>query len=259
MNSVLEEQKQRAQVGHLYAQIHIVGAGNIVAACLLVFIYWNQLNHAVLTGWLAAVLSVAAHRFYIAKAYRCRDRYSADSDKWYKIYANGALLKGCLWGAIGVYCARHVGAEQLPYMLMILGALVASTTITKSALFDIYTRFATPALVAPGLYLVAQFPTDQFMIGVLVLCWFVLMYSAARRFNQFVATSLGFEFENVALLTELEASRTRIVTLERNVQMQEKIITELQLSRDTQPVNCASGDGSRAKSENKSALKLARK
>ncbi len=259
MKSSLEQQKRCTQTEHLYAQVNNVGVGNTIAACLLVVIYWNQLDHAVMIGWLAAVLCVVAQRFYVAAAYRRRDRYTSTSDKWYKKYASGALITGCLWGAMGVYLAHHVRAEQLPYMLMILGALVACTSITKSALFAIYARFATPALLAPGLYLIFQFSSDKFMIGALVLCWFALMYSAAWRFNKFVAKSLGFEFENIALLTELEASRARIVTLEKNAKLQDKIMSDLEASFDMRRVHRASASGARVTVQKNAALQLANK
>lgn len=258
INSSLEQQKQRRKTEYLYAQIYNVGAGNIIAASLLVIIYWNQLNNAVLVGWLAAVLCVTAHRFYVAAAFRRRDRYASASHKWYKIYANGALVKGCLWGAISVYLAHQASAQQLPYLLMILGGLVACTSITNSSLFTVYVRFATPALVAPGLYLITQFSSDKFMIGALVLCWFALMYSAAWRFNKFVAKSLGFEFENIALLTELEANRTHIARLEKKARWQEKIINDLQESLDVPPLRCAPGSGARGTAQEKSGLKLAK-
>lgn len=260
MNKSIEQQKHIKKTEYLYAQVNNMGAGNIIASCLLVVIYWNQLNNAVLLGWLAAVLAVIAHRFYAAAAYRRRDRYASGDSKWYKIYANSVLVNGCLWGVIAVYIANQASPEQLPYVLMILGALVACASISKSSLFEIYTRFATPALLAPGIYLLAQFSSEKSMIGALVLCWFALMFSTARRFNRYVARSLCFEFENVALLNELETRQSRVQKLEKALCLQEKIITNLERSISQEPQAGEAAPGTRlATDKEKSAIRLIRR
>lgn len=245
MNNSLEQQTLKKKTEYLYAQANNVIAGNTIAAGLLVIIYWSQLHTGVLISWLAAMFAIQAHRSVIASAYRRRDRYCNGSENWYKVYANSALLNGCLWGAIGVYIAHQSQPEQLPYVLMIIGALVACMSITKSALFAIYARFSTPALVAPGIFLVTQYSSDKFMIGVLVLCWFALMYSAAWRFHTFVAKSLSFEFENIELLTELEASRAYVARLKKNADVQARKIETLEQSNDAQPLRFAKKNGTR--------------
>ncbi len=259
MNNLLEQKTHNKKTEYLYAQANNVIAGNTIAACLLVIIYWSQLYTGVLVGWFAAVLCVQAYRLFIASAYCRRDRYSSGSENWYRVYAKSALLNGCLWGAIGVYIAHQSRTEQLPYMLMIIGALVACSSITKSALFAIYARFSTPALVAPGIYLMTQYSSDKFMIGVLVLCWFALMYSAAWRFRKFVSKSLRFEFENIELLAELEASRTCVVRLKKNADLQTRRIETLEQSNGAQPLRCATENGTRlTTAKEKNALRLAR-
>ncbi|MGI9287184.1 MAG: hypothetical protein ACR2P1_17510, partial [Pseudomonadales bacterium] len=204
MTNSMEQQKHAKKTEYLYAQVPNFGSGNVIAACLLVVIYWTQLNHGVLVGWLLAVLAVISHRFYAAHAFRRRDRY-ANIDVWYKVYASSVLANGCLWGAVGIFIAHQSSAQQLPYLLMIIGALVACASIANNALFSTYKLFAIPAMVPLGCYLIIQFSSEKSMMGLLVLCWFALMYSTASRFNKFVSTSLGFEFENVALLRQLEA------------------------------------------------------
>lgn len=225
----IEHQKHARKTEYLYAQVPNIGMGNAIAACLLVAIYWTPLDHGVLIGWLLAVLAVIAHRFYAARAFRRRDRY-ANIGVWYKLYANSVFVSGCLWGAVGIFIAHQSSSQQLPYLLMILGALVACASISNNAFFSMYKRFATPALIPLGIYLLSQFSSDKSMMGLLVLCWFALMYSTASRFNKFVSTSLGFEFENIALLRQLEADKARIRELKKNNMLQEKSINNLQHS-----------------------------
>ncbi|MGI9292965.1 MAG: hypothetical protein ACR2PS_03200 [Pseudomonadales bacterium] len=225
----IEHQKHAKKTEYLYAQVPNIGMGNIIAGCLLVAIYWTELNHSVLIGWLMAVFALTAHRFYAARAFRSRDRY-ANIGVWYKLYANSVIVSGCLWGAVGIFIAHQSSAQQLPYFLMILGALVACASISNNAFFSMYKRFAIPAMIPLGIYLITQFSSDKSMMGLLVLCWFALMYSTASRFNQFVSTSLGFEFENIALLRQLEAGNARIRELKKNNMLQEKSIKNLQNS-----------------------------
>ncbi len=227
MHDSIEQQKHAKKTEYLYAQVPNVAAGNIIAAGLLVVIYWAQLSHGVLVAWLLAVLAVLAHRYDVSCAFARRDRY-ANIDAWYKIYANSVLVNGCLWGAIGTLIAVQSPSQQLPYLLMIVGALVACASISNNALFSMYKRFATPAMVPLGIYLLTQFSSDKFMMGLLLLCWFALMYSTAARFNKFVSTSLSFEFENIALLRQLEADKAQIRTLKENNVLQEKVIENLQ-------------------------------
>lgn len=253
----IEQQKHAKKTEYLYAQVPNFGSGNIIAACLLVVIYWTQLNHGVLVGWLLAVLAVISHRFYAARAFRRRDRY-ANTDAWYKIYANSVLVNGCLWGAVGIFIAHKSSSHQLPYFLMILGALVACASIANNALFSTYKMFAIPAMVPLGIYLITQFSSDKSMIGLLVLCWFVLMYSTASRFNKFVATSLGFEFENVALLRQLEAGKAQIRELKENNILQGTSIKNLQDSGSKKGLRYVPGSRL-ATAEEKSNLRIAHK
>lgn len=257
MNDSIAQQIHAKKTEYLYAQVHNMGAGNIIAACLLVAIYWTLLNPGVLVGWLLAVLAVIVHRFYAAAAFRRRDRY-ANNEAWYKIYANSVLVNGCLWGTIGLFIAYRYDAGQLVYMLMIVGALVACASIANTGLFSMYRRFATPAMLPLGIYLLTQISSDKFMIGILVLCWFALMYSTAQRFNKFIAKSLGFEFENIALLRQLEADKIKIRKLKENNILQEKIINNIE--KDKVKKSARADSGSRlATVQEKSELRLAQK
>lgn len=253
----IEQQKHAKKTEYLYAQLPNIGSGNIIAACLLVAIYWTQLNHGVLIVWLLAVIAVISHRFYAARAFRRRDRY-ASTEGWYKIYANGVLINGCLWGAVGIFIAHQSSSQQLPYLLMILGALVACASITNNALFSSYKLFAIPAMVPLGIYLMTQFSSEKFMMGLLVLCWSALMYSTASRFNKFVSTSLGFEFENVALLRQVEAGRAQIKELKKNNTLQEASIKNLQKSGSQKGLRYVSGSRL-ATAEEKNDLRVVHK
>jgi two-component system, sensor histidine kinase len=74
----------------------------LVLAPLLVLLAWNKVPHAVLQGWLAAVLCINVIEFYFWRSRRTLTRTVAQNQAWNRLFQMLTLPAAFIWGSAGV-------------------------------------------------------------------------------------------------------------------------------------------------------------
>ncbi|MGI9293367.1 MAG: hypothetical protein ACR2PS_05235 [Pseudomonadales bacterium] len=223
MNEYLNDQVSSRQTEFLYSQAHNIGIAGLMGSVLLVASYWNKVNYYVLMGWFMIAFFLTMYRFTIAQRFAKRDRYG-DSSQWRRRFRFSMIAAGCLWGSIAIYIMASLPTTDLNILILILCGLSIGSAIINATFLEMFLSFAIPSVLAPGLFLAVQLQSDSFIVGVILLCWFTLMYTTAHRFNKFISRQLRFEAENIELIQELKAERARVEYLRDELQLKAQII-----------------------------------
>ena len=209
MHNTLRPELAAKCVEMLYSQASNAYTASIVAGVLVGALYWNLASRAVIVGWGVAYLAMIAIRHLLGVRYRMRLQTIDQSPAWLRYFRSPVFVCGALWGAFGVYLASHGDAYHLAALLLTLGALVSGAVTAYSIVISVFLAFCVPAMMPVGLYLISQGTYSQVALGLLVLAWMYFMYQGARRFRTFALESLGYQFENTALVRNLAEERDK--------------------------------------------------
>ena len=197
----------------MYFQASNAYSSSVAAGVILGLMFWNHAPRAGIIGWSVSYGLMIVIRHLLGLRFRSAPRRHEDAQRWLYYFASVVGICGALWGAYGVFLARHADTYQLAVVISALGALLSGAVTAYSVSMPVLLAFALPSMLPIGMYLLAAPLEGQRYLGVMVIAWLVFMFFAARRFNKFALESLGYQFENVNLVRNLEDLATQLKKL----------------------------------------------
>ena len=210
----------------LYYQAPFSCLGNGFALALILAAYWQILPLLPLTLWAIAATTLLTQRWIGTQAFKKRDRYG-DISPWYRRYNRNATGNGLLWGVLFAYAANQLAATELIVLMMVIGVLLAASSVAYNSYVRLYCNFSLPVVIPAALLLLTRGQEHDVAAGAAIVCWLILMISFAHQVSGHLRCSSGYEFTNIALLRELHRQQEQSRLLQEEIELKEQIIETL--------------------------------
>jgi len=208
---------------------------SVLVAAIVVVVFWNHVPHALLLGWVFAVVSTVGIRSLFISASNSWERRD-EVNVWGRQYIVGSLLSGACWGWFGVLSAIYSDLLHQIFAMVVLAGM--SLTAFTSMQFSPRTlsAFVIPALLPITAWFIYTGGTMQYAMAGLNAIFLYLMLGASSAVRKVQINTIGLGTHNTELITNLISTRETAENAQKyaermNVQLQEQI-KERQLAEE---------------------------
>ncbi len=188
----------------MYFQASNAYSSSIAAGVVLGLMFWDSAPRAGILVWAASYGSMIAIRHVLGKRFNAAPRRNEEAERWLYYFAAVVGICGVIWGVYGVFLANYADTYQLAVVIIALGALLSGAVNAYSVSVPVFLAFSLPTMMPIGVWLVLSPIGGNRFLGTMVFAWLVFMCFGALRFRKFALESLGYQFENVQLVHNLE-------------------------------------------------------
>lgn len=210
---VTDERLKARSLELLFAQSTSAFTSSAVAGVVLVYTFWSVSDPAISVVWAGGYAAVACFRIYLRRAFNGSTRIERSMPYWYSKMAISVFLTGMLWGGFLLYLASFAEGFLAAMLMANLAFLMAGAVPAYAISLPMFLLFSLPIVVPSVLYLAIVLKDEGWLLSSVSLGWYLFMVSTARRFGEFATRALGYEYENVALVAELEEQNRRAEVL----------------------------------------------
>lgn len=216
------------QVRLLYTQLPTALFATTVIAGLLVYVLWEQVPRPLLLGWLFLLGLLTLGRVWLMQRYFQIDPPPAEAPPWGHALVFTVGLSGTLWGIAGLFPFREPSLLHHVFLAFLIAGLAAGAMATLSSFRGACLAFLLPAVLPLAVRLMLHQSDVYVAMSAMLLLFTIMMAIISRRIRLSLLGSFHLRFENVDLLSELEAARDRqrAALNELEAQMQERRRTE---------------------------------
>jgi signal transduction histidine kinase len=218
------QELRKAQVRLLFEQLPSAVLATVVNATILTAIFWSDVPHSLLAGWLVTILLVALARDIHRRTYLHRNPAGNESHRWARQYLYGVAANGMLWGAAGYRFFTTESYTHQVFLAFVLAGMASGGIGTLSALPGAYLLFVIPTLVPYGVQLLRSGDRLHLSMAVMLALYVSMLTTIGHRLHRTARESLRLRFQNLDLLHDLTQSRDRqeLANLELANQIAEK-------------------------------------
>ncbi len=222
-NIALDEQRQlRAkQVEVLYDQVRVGLATTVVAALILVGVFWVITPQPMLIAWFALFIFITSlHSGLIHRYQRSSDGLER-TDYWLAWFIAGTAASGTTWGLTVILLVPEGSMVHLGFVALWVCGVAAGSVASLSAVKGAFLAFSLPAFIPGATYLLFTGERLETAIGGALFVYFGFLVLNALRMHQTILHSLKLQFENRQLVAYLDAEKERIEKL--NDQLEQRV------------------------------------
>ena len=194
-------------------------------AAVLAAVFWENLEHRIVIGWLSAVGVISLIRYALSLAFEVRRPNNCDLPIWLKRYNLSTFAMAVLWGSLGFISLLDI---QLPALTIVLFGLLAATVCAYLAQYTVpstFLIFAIPALLPTAAWLLVGQEPLHMALSALSIVVLIRMYSAAQGTNQTLQRAASLSGHNVDLINKLVSAKD---DAERAIRAQEQANQKLE-------------------------------
>ncbi len=172
-------------------QTPTVLSGHAVVATLSILMFWRQINHDFVFGWVLALLLALAVRYGLAANFRRRpERWNPV--QWNRRFALTSLALGLTWCVWSLYVTSAIqySGTGLHIVVITAAGLVAGAVASTAASMLAYFCFSTPALLPLSLLLIIHNQNGVLDIGILLVVFFLFNLTQVRKINGIFTESI---------------------------------------------------------------------
>jgi signal transduction histidine kinase/CheY-like chemotaxis protein len=207
MNQAALDQKiLMEQIKLLYQPLLPLLGVNLIVSIALVVALWHLISHALLLGWLTAMLAAQAYRWFIHQKYR-RVFCTATVKQLAQYFVIGGGITGALWGCCALFLFPHDALAHQFVIIAILIGLGAGAVTTHNSYLPAFMAFFLPTLIPISIKL---YTIDN--VALIVMALLLTIYTLYMVYYGFVLhrsheQSLRLRFENVDLVEQLRMQK----------------------------------------------------
>ncbi len=208
--SELDQRIRHQQFLLLIGHLPVVLPTSLLAAGLVGWGFWNQVDQRILLAWAAALVVLSVGRILVSWYFmRQPDNINRDGKlKWFLLV--GAFLSGLAWGMAGILFFDPGNAYGFAFLTLILGGLLSGALGSHSYYFPCFVAFAIPDFL-PLIWEFSRQEGEMYDLITLVMLLFLLLniyYS--KKHENMITSSIRLQFANDSLLNELRASNREL-------------------------------------------------
>jgi PAS domain S-box-containing protein len=183
---------------------------NVVIAAIVGAVLWKVYPPTPLLAWFGLMAVVTLLRLGLCKHYDRARPPPDEAERWGRLFALGAGVTGCLWGA----SASVVWVvDQIPYhvfVAFVAAGMGAGAVAAGSTYLPAVNAFLLTSLAPLALIFAIQGQLVYLAMGTMVALFGVLMSRVARNLNGSLAATFKLQADNAVLIEQLSAARTSL-------------------------------------------------
>jgi diguanylate cyclase (GGDEF)-like protein len=206
----MDRRVRREQMKLLANLLPVALPGSLLVSVLLVWGFWDVVNHFSISVWLIVLFSVNITRLYILHViHRLDDQESAEV--WLnRVLLLGSGVSGMLWGCVGFLAFNPENPFGFALLVIILGGLVAGSLGSHSYYFPNFVLFSIPAFLPLILHLLLLENDFYTFIGLLMLLFLGMNLFYSKKYSEMAEQSIRLKFSNDVLLHKLRDSNREL-------------------------------------------------
>lgn len=189
------------QVKSLYGQLPVSMTGTTLGGLVLVGVLWNHASHALLLGWLGALLVNQAWRLVVLTRFRATRIEAANAERWALWWMIGATISGTLYGVAGALFFSGDSTFHQIAVIVILFVMCAGAVPLLATYPPALFAFLLPALAPLAIRMMTD--GEHLFIGVVVAVALVFMVFLGLHYGRVLVESIRIRFENLDLIDQL--------------------------------------------------------
>jgi signal transduction histidine kinase/ActR/RegA family two-component response regulator len=162
---------------------------------------------------------VAAARLILARRYCGHAPSSLETGRWRDRFAVGAGFAGAGWGAGGVLLYPQARLENQIFLIFIVGGMMLGAASLLAPRPEAFLPFIVPAGLAPAARLAVEGDETHVSMALMAVIFTVATVITTRRIHLTIAASLNLQFENAALVEDLQTARRRAEKLNEQLEL----------------------------------------
>ncbi|MDA3834340.1 MAG: hypothetical protein PF495_13225 [Spirochaetales bacterium] len=201
-----------------------LGTSTLLALCL-----YNQVSRSSLLGWIFLVYLVALFRWVdMASFMQSRFPHLPFSEQRHVYF--GHFLAGLVWGVSAFLIFPVESLLHQALYTILLGGMVAGSLGIYAQKMTVFFAFALPLLVPLTLRFFIMGGLHQ-LLGLFMIAFLIFVISGGKKINRNAINKWTFEYENRALIANLEDEKSKLQEsyemMAREVKERELIASEL--------------------------------
>jgi signal transduction histidine kinase/ActR/RegA family two-component response regulator len=208
-----------AQVRLLYSNASVGFWVTLIATSILALLQWEVIAHPVVFVWWLSMFLLAAGRFTLAWRYWRSPLSGLETRRWRAGFAIGAGLAGTGWAAAGILLYPENQPVNQLFLVFILGGMMLGAASTLAARPEAYLAFIIPAGLSPAAGLVLQGYESHLFMALMAALFTLATVITTRRIHLTITSSLKLQFENLALVEDLQAATLRAEALNEQLEV----------------------------------------
>ena len=188
---------------------------SLLLAAALAYVQWPVIDHAVIIGWLAALLTVNLLRSLLAVAYFRVMPGAAQAGRWKLGFAAGVGVTGALWGLGAWMLYPPDSIPNQAFLGVLIAGLSAGAIATLVASRTTTLLFLLLTLSPLALRLLSSDERMIFILGLLTLVFLATSTMSSRNLNASILQNVRLRLEGNARETQLRESETQALKLSR--------------------------------------------
>ena len=207
------EKVQREQVRLLYSQGYIIQILGLISSLVVLFIYWDVVEHTKLIAWFITIVIVYIIRLRDVKKFRKLSVNEFDIKKWKNTYIISTFISGIIWSLLALFFESSWQATHQVALFIIYVGIIAGAFNSNATVFVSYLAFYIP-LTAMLMYMILNQENElSYQLAFLISLYAILMYVTAIKYHNFLVNSLELRFTNENLVKDLKSANTKLTYL----------------------------------------------
>ena len=199
----------RNQVGLLYSQATVTLIFPVIAAIALGWLLWDVASRWILIAWASTAILFSAVRYVLLWSFHRREPHPEQAGRWLDLFSSSAFISGLIWGTAPIMLIPYQPDLLVEFTLyngltlIVICGLVAGALVSYSVCKWVLFYYSFPALVPPGLYLIALGDKYNGALGGYTLLYFIFVLLASLRMHAQYMHYFEMEIENDRLHARL--------------------------------------------------------
>jgi len=202
-------------------------AGSLINSMVLIFVLWDVVNKNWLLLWFLCIILIGVMRVYLQNSFEKFKTNQNTLNKWKNLFLITLAISGVIWGSTGVALFPTESIGHQSFIAFVLGGMVAGTVGVFSVMLRAFLAFSIPALLPIVLrfYLISD--PIHFAMGIMVTLFWLIMLITSTKLNKDILNYFILKYENINLISDLEAEVEMKKTAETKLKEQYKEIERI--------------------------------
>jgi two-component system, sensor histidine kinase len=195
------------QVRTVYLHSPTTTIGSLIAGAALAAVMWDQVSHALLSGWFIVLCLHQALRVYHYRSYLRAGPEGQQSERWGRLYIAAAATAGVIWGSAGVLMFVPGSLAHQAMLVLILFGIATVSMGSLSAFAPAFYVLVPLTLVPIIARMLLESGAARIYLAIPGLIVLGVVLSFGRTVNRIIAEWQRKRLENVDLVEELRAQK----------------------------------------------------
>ena len=188
--------------------------GGLITAFFYSYVLFGRVSSEVLFTWLALMSAIYIIRWLTTNYFfRFDTSIEGNSYSWEKIYIAGTFSAGFLWGVGSYFIFPDNNPLLAAVIVLTVGGLVAAASVSYAPSKYIGFAFSFPSLLPISFYFFSEAGNEHFYMGVLVLIYLLVTFTANKVMHQSNIKSIMLAFKNDVLIDDLRKKMQKIESM----------------------------------------------